>query len=337
MKFFVSAICLLFSISAIGQAYPDFTITDTQGNVHNLYSDYLDQNKVVVIELFFVDCPPCNAIAPAYQAKYVQWGEGNGDVEFIELSTQAWDSNADVAGFKAQYGITAPGAGNDGGSKDAVLPILSGNYGPYYGTPSMAVIAPDGSVDYPHYVNDDLDVAIEAALQKQNTSSTTTVNSNVTLHANGSTPTDAFRLFLKPSGSDTPKIDITDALNSGNFSYPPSGFESVLDPVIILESYSSAPHPSVTAADLIQIQKHILHIIPFTDEAKIIASDANGNGSVTAADLILIRKSILQLINEYPNNVAGYFIYPIEIPIIPNPGGETSVDINIYRRGNVNF
>ena len=38
--------------------------------------------------LFFTYCPPCNAIAPLVEPLYYTLGGGNGDVEFISLSTK---------------------------------------------------------------------------------------------------------------------------------------------------------------------------------------------------------------------------------------------------------
>ena len=103
--------CLLFTFSILsGQTAPDFTITDSDGVVHELYKDHLDKGQTVVIKLFFTTCPPCIQLAPWMEEKYQLWGAGQYDVEFIELSTQNFDSNADVANYKIQHGITFPGA-----------------------------------------------------------------------------------------------------------------------------------------------------------------------------------------------------------------------------------
>ncbi|MBK8704908.1 MAG: redoxin domain-containing protein [Saprospiraceae bacterium] len=56
----------LFASTALkSQPAPNFTLTDSDGQSHNLYTDYLDQGKTVVIKFFFTTCPPCNAMAPA--------------------------------------------------------------------------------------------------------------------------------------------------------------------------------------------------------------------------------------------------------------------------------
>ena len=101
------------------QTAPDFTVTDSDGVVHRLYEDHLDQGRTVVLKLFFTSCPPCIQLAPWMEEKYQQWGAGQYDVEFIELSTQNFDSNADVAAYKVEHGITFPGVGADGGALEA--------------------------------------------------------------------------------------------------------------------------------------------------------------------------------------------------------------------------
>ncbi|HQX45177.1 MAG TPA: hypothetical protein PK209_11520, partial [Saprospiraceae bacterium] len=63
MRQFTLFLFLLPFICSAAKA-PDFTITDYNNKVHKLYSDYLNKEKVVVLKLFFVACPPCNAIAP---------------------------------------------------------------------------------------------------------------------------------------------------------------------------------------------------------------------------------------------------------------------------------
>ena len=47
-------IFILCTVSLEAQFAPDFTITDSDGEEHSLYADYLDHGKTVVIKLFFV-------------------------------------------------------------------------------------------------------------------------------------------------------------------------------------------------------------------------------------------------------------------------------------------
>ena len=132
----------------ISQDAPDFLVTDSWGTTHKLYQDYLDQGKTVMIEVFFADCPPCNAIAPYVETLYQTWGAGHADVQFIELSILQSDTDAKVNAYKSSHNTTYPAVGGQGGSVEAVAIYKSGLYGPYTGTPLFVVIAPDKSVNY---------------------------------------------------------------------------------------------------------------------------------------------------------------------------------------------
>ena len=58
----------------------------------------------------------------------------------------------------------------------------------------------------------------------------------------------------------------------------------------------------VSTLDLVLIQKHILSVKLLDSPYKVIAADANNNGSVSATDLITIRKVILGLDESFPND-----------------------------------
>lgn len=155
-----------FSMSA--QVAPNFTVTDSWGNIHRLYEDYLDQGVTVVIKVFYVACPPCNAIAPHLEPLYQSWGGGDADVQFIELSIKQTDTDALVNGYKNNHQTTYPASGGQGGSVAAVTPYTSGMFGVYTGTPTFVVIAPDKTVNYDvsgfniQGTIDAIDAAIEA-------------------------------------------------------------------------------------------------------------------------------------------------------------------------------
>jgi hypothetical protein len=73
----------------------------------------------------------------------------------------------------------------------------------------------------------------------------------------------------------------------------------------ICMSYSTNVRNGVSTLDLILIQRHILHIVPFTEARQFIAADVNGDGSINASDLIDLRKVILGKLSIFPsgNNV----------------------------------
>ena len=144
MKRIYQIVILLFiSTCLFAQVAPDFSITDTDGNVINLYEDLLDQDKIVVIKMFFVACPLCKPYNEPFQELYEEFGEGAEDVEFLLLTTKTWDSNAQIADYKIQYNLSFPGSGNDGGGFAATAPYRSGDFGTFFGAPSFIVIEPN--------------------------------------------------------------------------------------------------------------------------------------------------------------------------------------------------
>jgi len=141
-------ILALSATLAFSQTVQDFTVTDIHGNTHELYADYLDQGKTVVIDFFWVNCPLCQNLAPSLQSLYEEWGAGNYDVQFMALTIKTYDDDADVLGFDNVAGVTYPSISAEGGAIEAGEPFLDDEYGVYEGSPSIAVISPDGTVTF---------------------------------------------------------------------------------------------------------------------------------------------------------------------------------------------
>jgi thiol-disulfide isomerase/thioredoxin len=167
-RFILLLLILLQAFCTGAQTAPNFMVTDSWGNTHRLYEDYLDQGKTVVVKVFYVACPPCNAIAPYLEPLYQSWGGGNADVQFIELSTKQTDTDALINGYKNNHNTSFPACGSQGGSVAAVTPYTTGVFGVFTGTPTFVVIAPDKTVNYDvsgfniQGTIDALDAAIEA-------------------------------------------------------------------------------------------------------------------------------------------------------------------------------
>ena len=161
MKIFYTIFLSLIGLSLFAQVAPDFTVTDTKGVEHKLYADYLDQGKTVVLDLFFVDCPPCNELAPLMEPLYQEWGAGQHDVEFISLTSMSGDDDVKVIGFEEQHGTTWPAVSADGGGPEAQAPYTDGSYGPFYGYPTLVIIAPDRSVQFDAWVNGNFPATID--------------------------------------------------------------------------------------------------------------------------------------------------------------------------------
>jgi len=82
--------CFLLPYCIIAQIKPstfakDFTITDLDGNQHNLF-EYLDDGKVVLVDIFSTWCPPCweYVNSGALQKMHKKYGKNNVVVLLIE-------------------------------------------------------------------------------------------------------------------------------------------------------------------------------------------------------------------------------------------------------------
>lgn len=337
MKFIISIFLLALSLVAYTQTAPDFQITDSDGIVHNLYADHLNQGQTVVLKLFFTTCPPCIQLAPWMEEKYQNWGAGQYDVEFIELSILTGDSNADVAQYKIDRGITFPGAGFDGGGKDAAQVYKSGMFGPYFGTPSLVIIAPNGTVAQ-GFSYDDFDSLIAATgatgMSDGMIDEVTTYNVNSTIPTT-SVP-DNLKYILKPANADNPNYDIL-AITGGalNFDYPSLNFPELIDPVIVIELEGDIVDNTIKPHDLLQIKKHILELEPFTEEYQLLAADLNSDGKIKPHDLLILQKALLGLITEFPNGTPSWISIPAEIILTESLGNTININFQLIKVGNI--
>jgi thiol-disulfide isomerase/thioredoxin len=71
----------------------DFTITDLEGNSHNLF-DYLDAGQYVCIDFYAYWCGPCQATAPEFTNVYHQYGCNDGEVTFLSIEYEGSDAQA---------------------------------------------------------------------------------------------------------------------------------------------------------------------------------------------------------------------------------------------------
>lgn len=329
-------LAILTCTATLAQMAPDFTITAARGGQHTLYADYLDQDKIVVIKFFFSTCPPCNASAPAVQALYEQWGEGNGDVQFVELSTQSWDNNSNVLNYQNQHGLTMPAAGNDGGGLAAANPYRTGMFGPFFGTPSYAVIEPNGTVNYPVFFNE-INTTLES-LTGGGVQQTTAVNVNIRSAKTGNPiAVNDLSIIMKPANETGPIVDLL-ALTGGTlqFEYPSLDFPEMNDPEIIISSSAAALSDEVTTLDLVSLARHILTLNVITDPIRLAAGDVNGNGTISGADVVAIRKVLLEIDDNYPNGTPSYLFTPNTIAVLPSPGGSINIDFEVIKMGDTN-
>ncbi|MDA8693064.1 redoxin family protein [Saprospiraceae bacterium] len=329
---------LFLSTTIIAQTYPDFTITDSDGLEHTLYEDYLDKGTTVMIKVFFVDCPPCNTVAPDIQELYVEWGEGNADVQFIELSIFSSDNDVKVSGYKALHGITFPGAGGDGGSVDAVGPLLSGTFGPFFGTPAFAVIDTLGNVNFPIPGSGSSRLAaISDALAEAG--ATGIIPSNPDPYTVNIAAIDFFdnvintpHLTLESEdGSVSYDIDITAPLviNDITTEYP-----GITTPFLRIEKLDQVGD-KLSAIDLFIITKHILGKELIDSDLLKLSADANGDSNITALDLFALQRVILGKDSELPAQ-SSYIFVDNEVELILNPGQTEQISFEGLKVGDLN-
>jgi len=102
MKFFNQFLCIIFYFSSQaliaqipnGTIAPNFTLTDIDGNTHELY-DYLDQGKSVLLDFFAVWCGSCQSHASTIESAYQAYGP-NGSNSMMFLSLEAENSTTDA-------------------------------------------------------------------------------------------------------------------------------------------------------------------------------------------------------------------------------------------------
>ena len=283
---------LTITTLSFGQKAPDFTITDYNGEVHQLYDDYLSNGKAVMLKIMFAACPPCNAAAPAIQDLYEIFGEGSMDVEFFDLSNKSWDSNASIKTYSEKHSLTFTGAGADGGALAAVSPYVSGTFGTFRGTPTYIVIAPDGEVNF-NVPLSNLKTAIEDALD----------DSGGCSNAFSGEIIDAVEPVEVALKSDVPGAQVYVLNDNGEpeysyeceFPFPAQAFEYYLTVEKDDEDFIG-----VTTKDIVFTVRHLLGLQIFTTSQEKIAADFTANNVVSAKDISEMRKLILGVIPEKP-------------------------------------
>jgi len=123
MKIFFSILITLGILSAQSQQIaPNFTVTDTQGQSHELY-EILENGQRVVLDFFYVGCSYCQFYSPFIQQSYENFGCNKGDVFFLGIDWN--DSDSDVIAFDSTYGIEYPSASGLDGDADSVVNLYN--------------------------------------------------------------------------------------------------------------------------------------------------------------------------------------------------------------------
>ena len=151
--FILLALCL-FSASAenvfsLGQPFPDFTVTDTEGNVFTL-SEALKDHEAVLINIWAAWYWPCKAEIPFLNEAYARYGDR---VAFIALSQAADDTLEKIETYRQANGVAYP-MGRDEGA--ALYQYITGDLIPEtvdinYGVPETVIVDRFGNAVFEHY------------------------------------------------------------------------------------------------------------------------------------------------------------------------------------------
>lgn len=102
---------------SVGGIMKDFTFTDYNGKKHVLSEEFNEQGKkAVVLNFFYTACNPCKVEFPAIQSAYAK---STGVEIFAICSTHQGDTNANVAEFAGDLGLTFPMGVDDQGMTSA--------------------------------------------------------------------------------------------------------------------------------------------------------------------------------------------------------------------------
>lgn len=138
---FIVSLLLLFSRlhaqtsldTAVG-----FTVKDVNGITHYL-DEYLEQDKIVVIDFFTITCGPCVTYAPLISESYSHFGCNTSNVVFLGINWGA--DNAGVADFGISNGVHYPEiSGTEGNGNHVVA-----DYG-ILSYPTVILVLPDSYI-----------------------------------------------------------------------------------------------------------------------------------------------------------------------------------------------
>ncbi len=287
MKNLLLLLCLLGTFNASGTQAPNFTVTTSDNQTVQLYQNFISQGKVVVIEAFFIACPPCATHAPLVQNLYTQMQAAHpGKVEFILLSTQNGDINTSVASYKISKGLTMPAVGSNGGSLTALQPYTSGQFGQFLGTPTFIVIAPNsGEVSFDLRGNSAAATITKVSQKIEELLAPPIVPTYCNLKDYFNNGMDAVQLQVKTAAFDT-------TINA-NGAYTLTPIAALANkPYTIIPKKNDNPLNGLTTYDLVLISKHILGIEALKCYWQRLAADVNCSGSISTFDIVVARTVI---------------------------------------------
>ncbi len=98
------------NVGFLGQPFPDFSATDTQGNTFTL-SEVLQDHEAVLINIWTTWCGPCEREFPFLKEVYEEYGDR---IAFIALSADPSDTIEKIGEYRESHGITFPMGRDEG-------------------------------------------------------------------------------------------------------------------------------------------------------------------------------------------------------------------------------
>lgn len=126
---------------SVGDVVDDFTVVDTEGVEHNLYS-ITASGKYVFLDFFFVNCGPCQTWQATYNQLHDKYGCNEGEVYCLSINN-GFDNDAQVIQYEETYGGPynhAPAVSNEGGGE-----AVDANFG-ISAYPTFCLISPENVI-----------------------------------------------------------------------------------------------------------------------------------------------------------------------------------------------
>ncbi|MBI1191938.1 MAG: T9SS type A sorting domain-containing protein [Bacteroidetes bacterium] len=125
------------------QTSPNITGTDIHGENVDMYA-WLDDDKTVLLDFFFADCPPCNEMMPFIVDIHEEFGSDGLDLRVLGVSDR--DNAARIMTFEGAYGAdwaNLPGSIGSDIIYDDFASVFS-----FVGFPTYSVVCPDRSITW---------------------------------------------------------------------------------------------------------------------------------------------------------------------------------------------
>ena len=245
MKTIYTILTLLISGNAFSQIAPNFTLTDINGESHELY-EYLDAGTTVILDFYAEWCGPCQVNAAGVEEVYLDLGpEGANDIMILGIEGDDDSTDEQVAQYAIDYNCSNPQINNS----ENVMDLYDISYYPTY-----LVVCPDRSfAEYegvgPEEIEVELNVgielceefegeAIDARLFAYNSGTTLCTDEttpNITLMNMGSEPLTSVEIITYLNGEQQDIIVWINSLGLYDFEFitlPTINLNGVVDPEI---------------------------------------------------------------------------------------------------------